>query len=840
MNSLLPWFLGYFSGIVFSIFSGESLWFSLLVSLSALGLSVYILYEICGRRWQANKLLVLAGCLAFGLLAPGQRSPEPGDANVLHHLQESQRAIIKGVVAEPPKGLDGKISHLIDLSSIQYAGEAKPVTGRARINFYGSLYSLKSLKMGDRVRIKRVRLKQPRNLKNPGGFDYARYLRFSGIQATGGISKSGQIEVLGHEPPPFYATFLERVRAAMLRQIDRNLQGETAALVKALALGERRFLSEETYETFKASGLAHLLAVSGLHLGVIAGAAFFIIYPIIFKILWRWLPRYAHAGHARKWTAFLCLLCVLFYGMIVGLKISALRAGLMVFFYLAAILLNRNNTLFQAFLLAAFAILLCNPQAVVSAGFQLSFSAVLFILLALKFVDSMKVDPVDRMGERSRFYRFFYGTAVISLAAYLGTLPFLIFHFHQISLIGVLANLVAVPFTSIVLPPLMAALAVGLVWEGLGDLLLLVLSGPLSLLLLSCKVLASFPYASAFVPTPPKAWLPVYYFLVLGVPWFIYENHRLAIVGSDAKQKLKQNYLAAGLTLSLVMAVVWLVWPRFPDWKPRLLTVAVLDVGQGESIFIEFPDRQTLLVDGGGFYKNSLDVGKAVLAPFLWDRGIRKLDYILATHSDQDHISGLESLVRFFPVGHYLDLEGRSRDPRIFEMGEEARRRGIPQVFAKAGGALQFGEVHITPLHPNPDFIKRRFGKRKKSKYKISNNRSVVLRIDYKKFSMLLAADVEREAEEYLLERGAPLDVDVLKAPHHGSRYSSTADFIAAASPEAVVFSSGYLNGFGHPHRRVVDDYRRAGAQIWRTDRDGAVFIETDGESFKIRGHGHL
>ncbi len=838
MNCLLPWFLAYFSGIVFSIFSAESFRFSLLISLSTLALSGYVFYKIRRRRLWMREFVALAGFLAFGFLAPGLHAPDSGDASLLRNLQESRRATVEGVVAEPPRVLDGKISHLIDLSSIQYADESKPVEGRARINFYGSLNTLKRLKMGDRVRIKRVRLKRPRNLKNPGGFDYARYLRFSGIQATGGIAKADQVDVLGFEPPPFYATFPERVRRAMLRQIDRNLQGETAALVKSLALGERRFLSEETYETFKATGLAHILAVSGLHLGIIAAAAFWVGYRISFKILWRWYPHFAHAGHARKWAALLSLLCVLFYAMIVGWKISAIRAGLMVFFYLAAILLDRDNSLFQAFLLAAFVILICNPVAVATAGFQLSFSAVLFILLALKFADSMEVDPVDRMGERSWFYRFFYGTALISLAAYLGTLPILIFHFHQISLIGFLANLIAVPFTLFVLPPLMAALAVGLVWQWGGDLLLFILSYPLSLLLLFCKVLASFPYASAFVPTPPKAWLLVYYFLVLGVPYFFYEKHRLAIKGSDTKEKFQQRCLAVGLALSLSMAIVWLAWPRFPDWKPRLLTIAVLDVGQGESIFLEFPNRQTLLVDGGGFYENSLDVGKAVLAPFLWNRGIRKLDYILATHSDQDHVSGLESLVRFFPIGNYLDLEGRSRDPRIFELGEDARRRGISRVIAKAGESLEFGEVLVTVLHPDVEFMNRRFGKRKKSKYKTGNNRSVVLRIDYKKFSMLLTADVEREAEEYLLKRGAALDVDVLKVPHHGSRFSSTAGFIAATSPAAAVFSAGYLNGFGHPHRQAVEKYRGAGAQIWRTDRDGAVFIETDGEEYEIHGHG--
>jgi len=241
-----------------------------------------------------------------------------------------------------------------------------------------------------------------------------------------------------------------------------------------------------------------------------------------------------------------------------------------------------------------------------------------------------------------------------------------------------------------------------------------------------------------------------------------------------------------------------------------------------------------MILDGGGFFKSSLDVGKMVVAPLLWSRGIGHIDYLAATHSDHDHIRGLESLVGLFSIGHYLDGFPGAGDPRIERLRQKALAKQAVRVSLQPGVPFAVGDVRIVALHPNPQFIRQTA---KKSKNKMGNELSLVLRLDYRDFSMLLTGDIGKSTEEYLIRHSIPLRAAFLKSPHHGSRFSNSSSFIRAVQPEAVIFSSGYLNWMRHPHPDVVERYRSAGAKIWRTDLNGSIHITTDGYRHLIHSY---
>ncbi|MFQ5483175.1 MAG: ComEC/Rec2 family competence protein, partial [Nitrospinaceae bacterium] len=340
---------------------------------------------------------------------------------------------------------------------------------------------------------------------------------------------------------------------------------------------------------------------------------------------------------------------------------------------------------------------------------------------------------------------------------------------------------------------------------------------------------------SVFVAQPPWPWLVAYLVLLFGGAY--YWRRRQTQPG---EQPLPSFWEKAGpwiLGTAALATVLWLVFPRFP-WVPAgRLTLHLLDVGQGESLVAEFPDGRVLVLDGGGFYKNSLDVGGRVVGPFLWSRGINKIDWLGATHSDQDHVSGVESLLERFRVGHLLDREDGIGDPRLQRLRVRAEALGVPRLVLRPGEPLAIGEVRLRLLHPAPEYIAQLGDKVPK---RAGNDLSWVLRLDYRDFSMLLTGDITRKVERWLVQSGAPLRVKVLKAAHHGSRTSSSAGFIRAAGAGDVLFSSGYMNYFRHPHPEVEARFLRSGARMWRTDRMGAIHITTDGVTHSIRGHPFL
>lgn len=845
MTPLLPYFLVYLSGILGALPASQNFLFPYFLSLATAVTGAFLFARSHRKLSVQSWVIVLLFPLGFS--APGWQDQLRPDHHILNHVQEGQRAVVIGWVEESPTVFPKKVQYSVRLEIITYPeSDPVPVTGTARITLYQPDNPFRA---GDRVRFQNIRLKRPRNFKNPGRFDYVHYIRSQGIDVLGGLSKSKNIERLGTVPLDPFTTLRGSIRELMLGFFDRNLPQDSAALLKAMLLGEKQYLSEELRQAYIDTGLAHLMAVSGLHIGFVAGACFLILYPSVFYLLWKFRCHWALLGYGRKIVALLCIIPVLFYMFLVGTKISALRAGVMILVYLCAVLINREKHLLNALLVAAFLILIWNPEAVVGPGFLLSFGALITIVLAIRFLEQPAEDALDQLGEVpwyrrlpkprlkeaswvARLYDVFQSTVFITLAALLGTLPILIYFFNHFSLGGIFLNLLLVPLIALLIPLGLLTSLLALVYEPLGTLLMPLTAGLLHLYVSLPRFAAHLPFMSFYVPTPPAIWPILYYGLLITIPLWL-RSRKPKREPSPAKS-LHTTYPWA-LGTATILLIVCFVWPRFPWFKNGNLSVYVLDVGQGESIYVEFPNGETLLLDGGGYFRNSLDVGKLVVAPFLWNRGLWGLSYIGATHSDHDHLSGLESLAGLVPIGHFLDRRPALPDHRIDGWKSRLIDRNTAPFPLQTGRPWQVGDVRLTLLHPTPEFVAA-----SPSPDRISNDWSLVWKIEYGAFSLLLTGDITEKAERFLVEQEAPLKAEILKAPHHGSRTSSHSDFIRAVGAKDVIVSSGRFNVFHHPHPKIVNRYRRQGATLWRTDLQGAIRITTNGTDTRITHHQEL
>lgn len=855
----LPCFLAYLAGILAALPPATHFIFPFFLSVSTGASAVWIHYRRKNRSaWQ---WLLLFALFPAGYFAPLWTNPALPASHILNHINETRKATVIGELTSTPVPGKDKIEFTVELKEIRYQDTGMTVSGRARLSHYHPGLLKESFQAGDRVRFSGVRLKHPRNFANPGRFDYKGYLERQGISAIGSLSKNSLMEKLETAELPVVKLLQIRLRGELLNSLERLFSGEKASLLKGMLLGEKSGLSGETRETYIATGLSHLMAVSGLHVGFVAFSAFALFWPLAFYACVRLYPDWAYSGMARKIAVGGCLLPVLFYLLIVGPKITALRAGFLILVFLAAILMNRERNLFNTLVIAAFLLLLWNPKAVLDVSFQLSFAAMLSILLASQVILRLPEDSIDRLGEvpwhRKHFLKIpfeewkeldwvqksmqsikaaFAASGFVSLAVFLGTLPFVIFHFNRLSLIGLLLNPIMVPLASILIPLSLFTISLGVVFPVLGE----ILSFPLHLLLELFLVIPNFfstlPLASIYVPSPPQLWIVLYYFVLIGGIWLAVKKSEPCQTASRPSRAF-QIPVKISLGLASLGMILWLFWPRFPEGASEILTVSILDVGQGESIFIEFPNRETMILDGGGFYKNSLDVGKQVVAPFLWNRGIGHIDYLAVTHSDNDHISGLESLAGLFSIGHFLDGFQGLTDPRIDRLHRQLLAQKAIRVPFNPDTPLNVGEVRLVGLHPSSQFI-RQAAIRDNSR--AGNELSLVIRLEYREFSMLLTGDIGASTEAYLMDQSAPLRAAFLKSPHHGSRFSNSSRFIRTVQPGAVIFSSGYLNWMQHPDPEVIRRYEAEGTRIWRTDLNGSIHLTSDGYQHKIRNYRDL
>ena len=670
--------------------------------------------------------------------------------------------LIEGRVLDIPRQLSGrKIRFPFYIDRLETSSGWQAISGKVRLNWYGPSRN----PVAGEVWQLAVRLKRPHGFSNPGGFDYERWLFQQGIRATGYVRKDQRNRKISDSS----IGIISKLRYKLIAAYEESDSGLVAAsMVRALTIGDRSSISPDQWDTLRATGTTHLMAISGLHISLVAGLVFWWV-----RTIWLRCGRLVEVIPARKVAAVCALVAALLYAMLSGFGIPARRALIMVSVLMLAIVSDRSSSLITAISIAAVLTLLVDPLSILSAGWWLSFWAVTVIA----YVTS------GRQGKQGMGQKWGGMHVVLTICMF----PLLLDIFQQASLIAPVANFIAVPWVGMVVVPLaLVGTLIFTVSETVGEVLLDTAARLLDLIWPGLEWLAGLEFA--LWQQQPVGWtLPV---AITGV--------LLLCVPRGISGRW------SGLLLILPM---FLVQPAVP--KQGEAWVTLLDVGQGLSTVIQ-TRRHTLVYDTGPKFSASFDTGQAVIVPFLRYRGIRRVDTLIISHGDNDHIGGARSLLAQYPASRIISsVPGELPDNKV--------------AHCRRGDQWQWDGVLFTVLHPESGDGHE------------GNNASCVLRVETPGGqSVLLTGDIEKSAEQALLnEQRDKLPADILVVPHHGSSTSSSRKFIAVVNPAIALFPAGYRNRYHFPVPAVVARYADMGAAMYETGRHGAIMLKLASTSEK-------
>jgi competence protein ComEC len=716
------------------------------------GVSSYLLLlpAMLLLRWRVARPVAMFACGFFWAAWQAQLVMQA----TLERDLEGKTVYVEGVVLTQPQRVSDRLQRFLFAIERLDSGDGwNTFNGNARLNWYAESAAPLA---GERWRLA-VRLKQPHGFSNPGGFDYEGWLFQQRIRVSGYVRTDANNRRIAAAD----VAAIERLRHRLLLAFDSMSPRDSLALIQALTIGDRGDISGQQWSTLNATGTTHLMAISGLHISLVAGLMF-----ALTRTAWSRCGRLAAVLPATRAATLFAIAAAACYACLSGFGIPARRALVMVTVFMLALLANRDAPFLRVIVFAVLVTLLIDPLSVLSAGWWLSFWAVLIIAWM----------GCGRVGQTSLLRRWLLMHVVLAL----GMLPLLLVFFQQASLIAPLANMVAVPLVGLLVVPLaLFAVALFTVIEPAGIGLLEIAATLIDMLWPALQWLASLPHA-AWTQHQPVRWtlLPA----IAGLALLLMPR---GIPGRSA-----------GLVLLLPLLLVRPSQPAQGEVR-----VTLLDVGQGLAAVVQTASH-ALVYDAGPRFSDSFDTGQAVVVPFLRRQGVTQLDALVVSHGDNDHIGGVASLLAAYPARRILSsVPGQL---------PEARAK-----FCRSGDQWQWDGVYFAVLHPAAAFAES------------GNNGSCVLHIEAAGGGrLLLAGDIERAAEQQLLrEQRDRLGAEVLVVPHHGSNTSSSAAFISAVAPTIALFPTGYLNRYRMPRPEVLARYQAAGVRYFETGRDGALTV---------------
>ena len=665
---------------------------------------------------------------------------------------------------------------------------------------------------GDRVRFQAL-LRRPGGSLNPGGFNYAVYLERQGIDAIATVTGSEAVQFLesgrGHVWWGIWNQF-DRWRGSIRLSALQTIPQPALGLYVGIIIGDRGYLDPDLRDQFMVTGTVHLLSISGSHLGLVALIVFAALRWTMVLLPANWLLALSRKITPTRIAAVCTFMPVAGYACLAGAELATMRSLLMVTVGLSAIWLGQERRLFHALSAAAVGILLHDPQALFDISFQLSFLSVMAIagwLSRQTTADSEKLR--DKPPLLRTCVRWVRDSVAMSGVVTVATAPLVAYYFNQLPWLGLFTNLIAVPVMGVVLVPI--GLIAG-IWQIVVGGTVLPLASLNQWLLErfveAVRLVSMLPGGEWHVAAPSVLTIALFY-CCLGLLW--------KRAGSSALQ------LASGAGVLLVL--LWWAWSPQMYFEKDRLRVTFLDVGQGDSAVVELPGGQVILIDGGATYER-FDMGRGVVAPFLWNRRIRTIDQVIGTHPQLDHVGGLAWVIRHFMVRNYWG-SGESREELFYRrLQQSLAERGLREHVARKGQEIvSSGPCRMVVLNPSTDeSLEMRLHDSRASGQAL-NNRSVVTRLTCGSHTLLFAADVERDGLSRMIGAMSQGPVEVLKVPHHGAMSSLNRDWLASVHPRYAVFSSGRHNPYRHPAAAVLDAYKSEGSTVLRTDRDGGVWF---------------
>jgi competence protein ComEC len=725
----------------------------------------------------------------------------------LRHLPLPQQVVVEGWLYREPERFPRRARLYLEASQVWHNGASRPAEGKILLTVRSPS---RPWRYGDRIRSP-LRLRIPRNFSTPGSFDYEGYLARQGIYLSAFLWDDRHIEHRGEQGNPVRRR-IEQARRTIRAFFQDHLDEQTAAVLRAIIIGDTGGLGSDLRDTFSRAGVAHVLAISGLHIGLVAVAAYGAWWWILGRsrtVLLRWtMPKLA---------ALLTIPPVLLYASLAGGNIATWRATIMVLVHLLAILLDRHREVYRSLALAALLISLLWPGALLDISFQLSFLAMLAIFVGMErfawWWDRLREHKLFGLpSSYERRLRWMVAYVAVSACALVGTAPLTALHFNQVTVVGLVANLAVVPLLGS-MAVILGLLAAGLVFLHTGTAAVVLLGAGLVTQLGVWVVteIASWPYAALSVVTPSLGELALCYGL-------------LACLCTSACSWRSAKARYCFLLLLILLCIDGAAWIWHRHFRSHL-RVTFLDVGQGDAAVVEFPGSPVMVIDGGGFASEDFDSGEAILAPFLWSRKISRVHTLVMSHPQLDHYGGLAFLVERFAVREFWWTGERATSERFARLEALLRQHKVTMRLLCRDEApiTTISGVRIHVLHPpcQPSRLE-------------TNNASLVLRLSHGTVDVLFTGDIEAPAEQVLLSASLPLTSEIVKVPHHGSRTSSTQAFIEAVAPQVAVISLGAYNRFHFPAPEVLQRYERYGSRVVRTDQDGTIFLRSDGQSYHI------
>ena len=729
-------------------------------------------------RWRGRWL----GVLLFGFAWAGLQA---GWSLALRIPPELERRplIVTGTVADLPQHETRRTRFLFIVEEGE--GPAAALQGRQIMLSWHDDYADRragprlKLRAGERWRMT-VKLRAPRGLRNPGGFDSEKHALLQRIGATGHLHRPERARRLSA------AAGVDAWREVMSARIGQSVASPSSRFVRALALGDTRGLTQDDWHALRASGLTHLIAISGFHVGMVASA-----FALLVGGVWRLFPPWARGLPRPQAMGVAAVLAALGYAVLAGFALPTLRTVLMMAVWAAARLGRRPAGVANALSLALIAVVLFDPLSLLAAGFWLSFGGVAWLAWCL---------PVT--GSQHWLRGFLSAQAVATV----GLLPLTVVLFDQASLAGPFANLVAIPWWSLVVVPLsLLGTAAEALFPGGG----------------------AWPWrwaAACFDLTwPGFHWLSgsrfSLWWLPEAAPWAV----GAALVGAF------WMLLPRGVPGKPLAALLWLplLWPDRDLPRPGEAELAMIDVGQGLSVLVR-TSNHALLYDMGPAMRDGFDAGERAVVPALRAWGVPRLDRVVVSHDDNDHVGGLASVLRAMPTGVAQAPPGQTAavEAALPASPGAATRPEVRNCLA--GEAWEWDGVRFDFLHPPPHFPN------------LGNESSCVLRVETAHGAALLTGDIGDVIERELVRRSpARLRAEVVFAPHHGSAGSSDPAFVAATGARLLLVSSGHRNRFGHPKPQVVARWQAVGAEVVGTAEGGAVQVWLAPAGLAVRERRH-
>ena len=703
-------------------------------------------------------------CLSAGFFYAATRAQLRMD-DALSPEWEGRDVQIVGVISSLPQHYERSVRFELDVERVITQGAVIPA--HVALTWWG--YASKDGQRGTQPEIKpgerwqlTVRLRRPRGSANPHGFDYEAWLFERDIRATGTVRpKSGSRRVDAMVHRPAY--WIEAARERLRARITQALPDKPySGVLAALAIGDQRAIPADQWQTFTRTGVNHLMSISGLHITMVSGLVLALAYG-----LWRRSARLVLYLPARKAAVIAGLTAALAYTLLAGFEVPAQRTLYMLTVMAVALWMNRLSAASAVLSIALLVVVLIDPWAVLAAGFWLSFGAVAVILYV----------SVGRTGTPHWLATW----AQVQWAVTLALMPALLAMFQQVSIISPVANALAIPLVSLVVVPLTL---IGMVLPV--DWLLQLAHVIMAWCFIALEWMSNLP-AAVWQQHAPPGWTVL-----------------VAVIGAIILL-LPRGFPMRWAGLAGFLPLFLAAPPPIAEGEMQL---TVLDVGHGLAVVARTRDH-ALLFDTGAAFGPQADSGNRTIVPYLRAAGVKALDVMIVSHDDIDHYGGASSVLQAMPVAHLL-TSVPDLDPLPFEAASAGR--------CFAGQNWEWNGVRFDMLHPTRASYEDASIK--------DNNRGCVLRIATRHGVALIPADIEARAEQQLLATSREaLRAQVLVAPHHGSKTSSTAAFVQAVDPRIVIYPIGYRNRFRHPHIDVEERYLRQGSHVYRTDRDGALTL---------------